>query len=103
MSATLALDFGEEDRVLLVPRSDGEFASVGVVAEVLERMRVPGGGQAVTVQGLYRGTPENARTYGAGDLRVARSADSLPGALAWIGGLLIIFIPLCVWRYRRMS
>ena len=31
------------------------------------------------------------------------TADSLPGALAWIGGLLAIFIPLCVWRYRRMS
>jgi ABC transporter DrrB family efflux protein len=31
------------------------------------------------------------------------TADSLPGALAWIGGLLILFVPLCVWRYRRMS
>jgi ABC transporter DrrB family efflux protein len=31
------------------------------------------------------------------------TSDSLPGALAWIGGLLAIFIPLCVWRYRRMS
>jgi ABC-type multidrug transport system permease subunit len=28
---------------------------------------------------------------------------SLPGAAAWIVGLLAIFIPLCVWRYRRMS
>jgi ABC transporter DrrB family efflux protein len=28
---------------------------------------------------------------------------SLPGAAAWIIGLLAIFIPLCVWRYRRMS
>ncbi len=28
---------------------------------------------------------------------------SLPEALAWIIGLLVIFIPLCVWRYRRMS
>ncbi len=78
MTATLALDFGEEDRVLLVPRSDGEFASVGVVAEVLERMRVPGGGQAVTVQGLHRGTPENARTDGAGDLRVEVTAHPDP-------------------------
>ena len=74
MTATLALDLGEEERVLLVPRSEGEFASVGVVAEVLERMRVPGGGQAVTVQGLYRGTPENARTDGGGDLRVEVTA-----------------------------
>jgi ABC transporter DrrB family efflux protein len=28
---------------------------------------------------------------------------SLPEALAWIVGILAIFIPLCVWRYRRMS
>ena len=74
MTATLALDLGEEERVLLVPRSEGEFASVGVVAEVLERMRIPGGGHAVTVQGLYRGTPENARTDGGGDLRVEVTA-----------------------------
>ena len=29
--------------------------------------------------------------------------ESLAGAAAWIIGLLAIFIPLCVWRYRRMS
>ncbi|HMJ97585.1 MAG TPA: ABC transporter permease [Thermoleophilaceae bacterium] len=28
---------------------------------------------------------------------------SLGGAAAWIVGLLAIFIPLCVWRYRRMD
>jgi ABC-2 type transport system ATP-binding protein len=28
---------------------------------------------------------------------------SLGGALAWSGALLAVFIPLCVWRYRRMS
>jgi ABC transporter DrrB family efflux protein len=28
---------------------------------------------------------------------------SLGGALAWIAALLAVFIPLCVWRYRRMS
>ena len=28
---------------------------------------------------------------------------SLGGAAAWIVGLLVIFIPLCVWRYRRMN
>jgi ABC-2 type transport system ATP-binding protein len=27
----------------------------------------------------------------------------LGGAAAWIGGLLLVFIPLCVWRYRRMN
>jgi ABC-2 type transport system permease protein/oleandomycin transport system permease protein len=29
--------------------------------------------------------------------------SSLAGTLAWIAGLLVVFIPLCVWRYRRMS
>jgi oleandomycin transport system permease protein len=29
--------------------------------------------------------------------------SSLGGATAWIVGLLALFIPLCVWRYRRMS
>jgi ABC-2 type transport system ATP-binding protein len=28
---------------------------------------------------------------------------SLGEAAAWVGGILLIFIPLCVWRYRRMS
>jgi ABC-type multidrug transport system permease subunit len=41
---------------------------------------------------------------------VARSYALVPGvpaslgeAAAWIGGLLAVFIPLCIWRYRRMS
>ena len=28
---------------------------------------------------------------------------SLAGATAWIVGLLVLFVPLCVWRYRRMG
>ena len=28
---------------------------------------------------------------------------SLGGALAWIVGILAVFVPLSVWRYRRMS
>jgi ABC-2 type transport system ATP-binding protein len=44
-------------------------------------------------------TADAARGFALG----STTADSLPGALAWIGGLLAVFIPLCVWRYRRMS
>jgi ABC transporter DrrB family efflux protein len=29
--------------------------------------------------------------------------DSLAGALAWIVGIVAVFVPLSVWRYRRMS
>jgi ABC transporter DrrB family efflux protein len=28
---------------------------------------------------------------------------ALGGAAAWIAAILVVFIPLCVWRYRRMS
>src|SRR6266511_1331336 len=70
MTVTLALDLPEEERVLLVPRTDGEFASVGTVAEIVERMRVPGGGSAVVLQGLHRGIPGAAQTDSAGTLRV---------------------------------
>jgi ABC transporter DrrB family efflux protein len=44
-------------------------------------------------------TADAARGFALG----TSTADSLPGALAWIGGLLAVFVPLCVWRYRRMS
>src|SRR5438093_3831377 len=70
MTVTLALDLPESGRVLLVPRTDGEFASVGTVAEVVERMRVPGGGSAVVLQGLHRGIPGVAQTDSSGSLRV---------------------------------
>ena len=39
MTVTLSVDVGDEERVLLVPREDGEFAGVGTVAEVAERVR----------------------------------------------------------------
>jgi ATP-dependent Lon protease len=71
MTATVAADTGEEERVLLVPRIDGEFASVGTVANVVERMRIPGGGTAVVVEGVARGVPGAANTGAAGTLRVA--------------------------------
>ena len=44
-------------------------------------------------------TANTARTYAL----YGGVPDSLAGAAAWIVGLLAIFIPLCVWRYRRMS
>ncbi len=55
VSATLPIDTGEEERVFLLPRSDGEYGRVGVVAEVIESGRSPRGGPAATVVGLHRG------------------------------------------------
>ena len=34
---------------------------------------------------------------------VPGTPSSLGGAVAWIAGLLVVFIPLSVWRYRRMT
>jgi ATP-dependent Lon protease len=55
VSATLPIDTGEEERVFLLPRRDGEYGRVGVVAEVVESGRSRRGGPAATVVGLHRG------------------------------------------------
>ena len=55
MNVTLTVDVGDQDRVLLVPVHEGEYAKVGTVAEVTDRMRLPGGGRAVALNGLHRG------------------------------------------------
>ena len=55
MSLPLAIDTAGEERVLLVPRHESDFASVGTVAETGETIRLPGGVKAVTLQGLHRG------------------------------------------------
>src|SRR3954464_476371 len=70
MSATLTIDVGDEERVLLVPRHDGDFAKVGTVAEVVDHVRLPGGGRAVELMGLHRGVAGAAQTGLRGELRV---------------------------------
>src|SRR3954447_18502779 len=55
VTATLPIHVGGEDRVFLLPRSDGEFARVGVVAEVLESGQSRRGNPLATVLGLHRG------------------------------------------------
>ena len=70
MTVTLAIDVGTEERVVLVPRKGDEFASVGTVAEVADRVRLPGGGRAVALEGLHRGRVGAASTGPDGNLRV---------------------------------
>ena len=41
-------------RLVLVPRIEGRYASVGVVAEIVERGELPGGPPAMVVRGLER-------------------------------------------------
>jgi ATP-dependent Lon protease len=55
VTATLPIEVGEEERVFLIPRHDGEFGRVGVVAEVIEHGRSRRGGPVATVVGLHRG------------------------------------------------
>src|SRR2546422_11111131 len=70
MNVTISADVGDEDRVLLVPRHDGEYAKVGTVAEVGDRLRLPGGIGAVNLVGLHRGVAGAAHTDPQGRLRV---------------------------------
>ena len=43
--------------MLLVPRRGDDYAKVGVVAEVAERVKLGGRGFAVSLMGLHRGVP----------------------------------------------
>jgi ATP-dependent Lon protease len=70
MSVTLTVDVGDEERVLLVPRHENEYASVGTVVEVVDSVRLPGGVRAVQVNGLHRGIAGAAETDSSGRLRV---------------------------------
>jgi ATP-dependent Lon protease len=70
MNVTLTVDTGDGERVLLVPKHEGEYAKVGTVAEVTDRVRLPGGGTAVALNGLYRGVAGAAESDARGRLFV---------------------------------
>jgi ATP-dependent Lon protease len=83
MNITFAADVGDDDRVLLVPRHESEYAKVGTVADVAERVRLPGGAHAVALVGLHRGVVGAAVTDTAGRLRVEveERPDEAPAAV----------------------
>src|ERR1700676_942798 len=70
MGITLTVDVGEDERVVLVPRHENEFLEVGTIAEVSERVRLPGGGHAVAISGEHRALIGAAQTGPGGELRV---------------------------------
>src|ERR1700694_725691 len=70
MGITLTIDVGDDERVVLVPRHENEFLEVGTVAEVSERIRLPGGGHAVAISGEHRALIGAAQTGPTGELRV---------------------------------
>ena len=71
MDVTLPVDVGDEDRVLLIPRHDSEFAKVGTIAEVTDRVRLPGGARAVQLSGVARGVAGAAQSDQLGRRRAA--------------------------------
>jgi ATP-dependent Lon protease len=70
MNLTLPVDVGDEERVVLVPRHGSDYARVGTVAEVADRVRLPGGARAVSLAGLHRAEIGAATSDPAGNLRV---------------------------------
>src|ERR687885_792517 len=70
MDVTLPVDTGDEERVLLVPRHEGEYAKVGTVARVSQRVRLPGGARGAVLEGVARGVAGAASADAAGRLRV---------------------------------
>ena len=71
MTVTLPIDPGDEEQVVLVPRHEGEFAKVGIVAQIEEHVRLPGGLRAVSLTALHRGVIGAAQTETDGALRVS--------------------------------
>src|ERR671927_2983 len=80
MDVTLPVDPADEDRVLLVPRHEGEYARVGTIARVANRIRMPGGARGAHFEGVARGIAGAAHTDSAGRLRVevAEHPDDVP-------------------------
>jgi ATP-dependent Lon protease len=80
MDITLPVDVGDAQRVVLVPRHDGEYASVGTIATVTESIRLPGGGRGASLSGESRGLIGAAETGADGKLHVnvTESPDDVP-------------------------
>jgi ATP-dependent Lon protease len=80
MDVTLPVDVGDDEQVLLVPRHEGSFASVGTIARVVDRVRLPGGVRGASLEGVARGIAGAASTDPSGRLRieVTEAPDGVP-------------------------
>src|SRR5918998_5141280 len=71
MDINLPVDATGEERVLLVPRKDGEYAKVGTIATVTGSIRLPGGARGASLESIARGEIVGAAQSDAqGRLRV---------------------------------
>ncbi len=81
MDINLPVDASGEDRVLLVPRHDGQYAKVGTIAKVADTIRLPGGARGVSLESEARGVIVGAAEADAsGRLRaeVSEHPDTKP-------------------------
>jgi ATP-dependent Lon protease len=80
MDVTLPVDTHGEERVLLVPRHEGDFAKVGTIARVAQNVRLPGGIRGAVLEGEARGVAGAAHTSPEGLLfvEVAEHRDDVP-------------------------
>src|SRR5437763_6416855 len=62
MDVTLPVDTHGEERVLLIPRHEGDFAKVGTIARVAQSVRLPGGIPGAVLEGEARGVAGAAHT-----------------------------------------
>jgi ATP-dependent Lon protease len=70
MTVTIAADVGDAGKVFMLPRPEGEYGRIGVIAEVVESGRLPGGINAVTLTGLQRGAAGAASPAANGELLI---------------------------------
>src|SRR5215213_1922491 len=96
MDVTLPVDAGDEERVLLIPRHDGEFAKVGTIAAHTDhagRLRievtespdpVPVDGRTRTAEREFRAVVEEILELRGADERISAFLRAIvePGALA---------------------
>src|SRR5215469_14434084 len=82
MTVTLPVEVGSDSQVLLVPRHGNDYTRIGVVAEVSDRIRMPGRAVAVSLTGLHRAVVGAARPTPDGSLRaeVEERPDETPPA-----------------------
>ncbi len=81
MTVTLPVDAGDDRHVLLVPRHDNDYARVGVLADVIDTARIPGGRKAVVLTATARGVITGAATADADgrlQVEVEEHADPVP-------------------------
>ncbi|MDX6719830.1 MAG: ATP-dependent Lon protease, partial [Solirubrobacteraceae bacterium] len=69
MDLNLPVDVSGEERVLLVPRHNGEYAKVGTIGKVTDTIRLPGGAKGVSLESLHRGAIVGAAEAGVAGLR----------------------------------